>query len=121
MGVALGEKLRKLRLAAGLTQSEAARRARISRNYLSQLERNVAHQPAMSVVITLADLYGVTVAELLDEQVQTTDCMSIRRAFDAIYVQCDIVLGLAERGTLTQEYIERTRQDNRELLLCVMG
>src|ERR671925_462363 len=56
-GVRLGERLRQLRVAAGLTQSELAG-ARFSKEYVSQIERGKT-RPARESVVWLAERLGV--------------------------------------------------------------
>jgi len=50
------------RLALGMSQEDCARRAGISRNYLSQLERGVSDNPSERVVKRLRNLLGVAVS-----------------------------------------------------------
>ncbi len=57
MGVRLGERLRQLRVAAGLTQSELAGK-RFSKEYVSQIERGKT-RPARETVEWLAERLGV--------------------------------------------------------------
>lgn len=58
-------RLKVLRRRRGLTQTELAARAGISRGYLSRLE--IARQdPSLSVLEKLATALGVTVARLLE-------------------------------------------------------
>src|SRR6058998_1129687 len=56
-GVRLGERLRQLRVAAGLTQSELAG-ARFSKEYVSQIERGKT-RPARETIEWLAERLGV--------------------------------------------------------------
>ncbi|HZZ30077.1 MAG TPA: helix-turn-helix transcriptional regulator [Pirellulales bacterium] len=49
----LGEEIRKVRLAAGVTQEELAFRAKISRNYVSLLELN-QKSPTVDVLLRIA-------------------------------------------------------------------
>src|SRR5919206_2707839 len=56
-GVRLGERLRQLRVAAGLTQSELAG-TRFSKEYVSQIERGKT-RPARETVEWLAEQLGV--------------------------------------------------------------
>src|SRR2546423_12536420 len=55
-GVRLGERLRQLRVAAGLTQSELAG-ARFSKEYVSQIERGKT-RPARETIEWLAERLG---------------------------------------------------------------
>src|SRR5256714_3217498 len=56
-GVRLGERLRQLRVAAGLTQSELAG-ARFSKEYVSQIERGKT-RPARETIEWIAERLGV--------------------------------------------------------------
>lgn len=60
----LAKSLKKHRLEAQLSLSEVARRAQISKAYLSQLEHGDSKQPSYSVLARIATALGVSVAEL---------------------------------------------------------
>ncbi|MDH6122049.1 XRE family transcriptional regulator [Kitasatospora sp. GAS204B] len=68
----LGARLREHRLAARLTLEAAAARAGLSPAYLSRLETG-RRQPSLPVLLSLARLYGATVAGLLGEQAGAPD------------------------------------------------
>jgi len=57
--LALGDQLRRLRIAAGLTQEELAERAGLSVRGLSDLERGVRHAPYRDTVERLAEALGL--------------------------------------------------------------
>jgi transcriptional regulator with XRE-family HTH domain len=59
-----GDRLRRIREAQNCTLTDVARRAKISKAYLSQLERDGNKQPSYDVVIRLATALGVSVEEL---------------------------------------------------------
>jgi transcriptional regulator with XRE-family HTH domain/mannose-6-phosphate isomerase-like protein (cupin superfamily) len=61
----IGERLRRLRLAKGMSLRQAARTARLSPSFISMIERGET-EIAISRLIRLADSYGVVVADLLD-------------------------------------------------------
>jgi transcriptional regulator with XRE-family HTH domain len=61
----LGARLRERRLAAGLTPSEAARRAGVSRSHIYHLEEGSVTHPSALVLGRLADAIGVTLYDLL--------------------------------------------------------
>ena len=63
----LGDVLRRLRKAKGLTQPELARRAEITDEYVSMLESGVKRNPSLAVLQRLAKALNVTVAELIGE------------------------------------------------------
>src|SRR5918993_3784993 len=62
----LAEKLRVLRARMGLSLTEAASRAGVTRDTLSDLEHG-KRQPYMPTLAKIAAGYGVTVEELLEE------------------------------------------------------
>ena len=55
--VAVGQRIRLARQAAGLSVKELARRAHISPSHLSDIERGVKH-PSLAVAVTLAEALG---------------------------------------------------------------
>lgn len=60
-----GERLRHLRLAAGLDRGSLAARARISPSYLSRLESGKRGVPTLSVLARLARALDLPVVEML--------------------------------------------------------
>lgn len=58
--------LRALRLSKRLTQEQLARRAKIARGYLADLEAEHRKNPSLPVLRRLAKALGVPVAELLE-------------------------------------------------------
>lgn len=63
-GMALDDRIRARRGKEQLSLSEVARRAHISKSYLSQLEHGESTQPSYDVVARLATALGTTVSEL---------------------------------------------------------
>lgn len=63
-GMDLGERIRSRREQEQLSLSEVARRARISKAYLSQLEHGESTQPSYDVLARLATALGSTVSDL---------------------------------------------------------
>lgn len=61
----LGERLKDVRLKAGMTLRELARQADVSPSFISQIE-NGKSQPSVSTLYTFSRLLGVTVDELFD-------------------------------------------------------
>jgi len=61
----LGERLRALRKNRGLTLTQLARRSRVSKAYLSQLENEQFSNPSSEVVIKLCSTLGVSIDEIL--------------------------------------------------------
>jgi transcriptional regulator with XRE-family HTH domain len=61
----LGERTQKLRVTAGLTQEQAARKAGITRQHLQRLEYGMAN-PKAETLFELAKIYNLSIAELLN-------------------------------------------------------
>jgi DNA-binding XRE family transcriptional regulator len=65
-GVKLGKRIRELRLAAGLTQAELARRTGIHRPNIARVEAG-RHTPSLETLARLAQAIGVPTTRVLDE------------------------------------------------------
>ena len=65
----LGEKIKKLRIASGLSQKEVAQRSEITVSFLSQLERDKA-TPSLKSLINISHALGVKVNQLLNEEIR---------------------------------------------------
>jgi transcriptional regulator with XRE-family HTH domain/quercetin dioxygenase-like cupin family protein len=63
----LGERLKDVRLKAGLTLRELARQANVSPSFVSQIE-NGKSQPSVATLYSFSRLLGVTVDELFDSR-----------------------------------------------------
>ena len=63
----VGNRLKVLRQAKGLTQVELAEKAGITQAYLAQLEAGVRGNPSLVVIQRLAQALGVRVLDLLKE------------------------------------------------------
>ncbi|MEO3999922.1 helix-turn-helix domain-containing protein [Mesorhizobium sp. CAU 1732] len=59
----LGATLRRLRKTAGLTIEAAARRAEVTKGYLSKVESGLS-QPSIAVITRLAEGYGIPLSEV---------------------------------------------------------
>lgn len=72
--MALSDQLRKHRLDQGLSIAELARRSKVSKSYLSQLENNInGLRPSADALYKIAFALGTTVSELLEKQVGKDD------------------------------------------------
>jgi transcriptional regulator with XRE-family HTH domain len=78
----LAERLRILRARRGLTLIEAAEKAGVGRDTLSDIERGRRH-PVMPTLAKIAKGYGVPVEDLLEEDVVTFDNEAVRAAITA--------------------------------------
>ncbi|MBK8270666.1 MAG: helix-turn-helix transcriptional regulator [Planctomycetes bacterium] len=68
----LGDELRKARSEAGLTQEQVAARDRLSREYVSQLERN-RQSPTVDKLLRVCRILGVSAARIIEKvEVATT-------------------------------------------------
>lgn len=65
-GVKLGKRIRELRLAAGLTQAELARRTGIHRPNIARVEAG-RHTPSLETLARLAQAIGVPTTRVLDD------------------------------------------------------
>ncbi|MGF1469437.1 MAG: helix-turn-helix transcriptional regulator [Sandaracinaceae bacterium] len=65
-GARLGQRIRELRLAAGLTQAELARRTGIHRPNIARVEAG-RHTPSLETLARLASAIGVPTTRVLDE------------------------------------------------------
>lgn len=69
----LGDRIRALRKDMGISQTELARRAEITKGYMSQIESNQAPRPSATVLFNVAQALGVTVADLLGRRVEPAE------------------------------------------------
>ena len=68
--MALGDRIRQRRADTGLSAAELARRAGISKGYLSVIERGRSVRPSGDVLARLATALGTTIADLLGQEVR---------------------------------------------------
>jgi transcriptional regulator with XRE-family HTH domain len=90
----LGAALRQSRLAKGLSQSALAERARVSRNFVAQIERGES-TPTVATIARLAAALGVTVGELLGEEAPAggpSDAVAVALVADRIAAGSPLVL-----------------------------
>lgn len=62
----LGHVLKQLREAKGLTQDALAKRAKVTRPYITMLEAGVKKNPSLATLKRIAGALGVSVTELLE-------------------------------------------------------
>ena len=72
-GSALSENLKRLRTDKRLSQAALSRQADVSPAYVSELEGGHGKRPSGQVLMRLAEVLGVTIAELLGENVRPGD------------------------------------------------
>jgi len=61
----IGRAIRRIRKSRGLTQTEVARRARVTSEYVNQLERHKRRNPTLVVLERIASALRVEVKDLL--------------------------------------------------------
>lgn len=79
--MALSDRVRQRREEKRIPAVELARRAEISKGYLSEIESGRAPRPSGAVLYRIATALGTTVADLLEQEVQpaTRDVPSVLR------------------------------------------
>jgi transcriptional regulator with XRE-family HTH domain len=65
--MAFGSEIRRRRLDQGLSLSDLARLAEVSKGYLSQIETEAATRPSATTLLKIARALGTSVGELLGE------------------------------------------------------
>ncbi len=70
--IAVGERIRQLRLSKGLTQGVLADKIGVARGSVARYEAGT-YYPSQEVVVKLASVLGSTVSYILDEDVSTAD------------------------------------------------
>ena len=68
----IGEALKPLRLATGLSQEEFAHHCKLDRSYMSDLERN-KKSPSFATIIMIANGLGMKTEDLVSEMGTTID------------------------------------------------
>ncbi|WP_249869461.1 helix-turn-helix domain-containing protein [Oceanobacillus saliphilus] len=67
----IGENIKRIRKELGITLSECAQRANISKSYLSNIERNLNRNPSVLIIEKIAGVLNVDIHKLIgseDEQ-----------------------------------------------------
>lgn len=100
----IAERMRKRREDKGISAAELARRAGVSKGYLSEIEAGNAPRPSGAVLMRLADALGTTIADLLGTEVRpaTREVSSSLREFaeaNALPAQdVEMLAGIRFRG-----------------------
>ena len=66
----IGDNMHKLRNQRGLTLSELAKRAKISKSYLSNIERNLNKNPSIQVIEKIVGVLEVDLSTLLNSEIE---------------------------------------------------
>ena len=67
--MAIGERVRQRRDEMNITATELAKRAEVTKGYVSQIENGLVPRPSADVLYRLASALGTTVADLLGKEV----------------------------------------------------
>ena len=81
MPTRLGEKLRELRKARGLTLERLADQASLSKSYLWELENRESQRPSAEKLAALADALGVAASYFIEEDVRAPEERHLDEAF----------------------------------------
>lgn len=71
----IGKKIVELRKKRGMTLSELAEKANISKSYISGLERNINDNPSIHVINKIASILEVDVTTLIGAEVKHQECL----------------------------------------------
>jgi transcriptional regulator with XRE-family HTH domain len=92
--VTIGQNIRRFREEAGVSLSELAERAGVSKGYVSALENEDAEikkmRPSGQSVYKLAEALGVTVGDLLGEQTHAAELLDIPDSLQEFAEQEDL-------------------------------
>lgn len=80
--ISFGANLRQLRQRKNWTLDDLAERSRLSKPFLSRLESG-SRQASISAVLTLAQVFGVSIASMFETQVALDPCLIVRKAEEA--------------------------------------
>ncbi|KAA1418138.1 helix-turn-helix domain-containing protein [Mumia zhuanghuii] len=103
---AIGTRIRTLRTDKGLSLTELAERAGVSKSYLSTVEHGTGSRPGVAVLHKLATALGVTLADILGRVVQSTpttvdvpeSLQEFAEANNLPQVDIDMLAGIKFRG-----------------------
>jgi transcriptional regulator with XRE-family HTH domain len=73
----IGARIRSMRAEKGLSLTELAENAGVSKSYLSTVENGTGSRPGAAVLHKLAQALGVTLADVLGREVQATKAQGI--------------------------------------------
>lgn len=68
--MALGDRIRKRREEKGISASELARLAEVSKGYVSEIESGQAPRPSADVLYRIATALGTSIADLLEKEIR---------------------------------------------------
>ena len=71
----LGKKIKQLRLQRGMSLSDLAERADVSKSYLSTIERDIQKNPSIQFLEKIADVFGISVLQLIKNDEENTETL----------------------------------------------
>jgi transcriptional regulator with XRE-family HTH domain len=89
MSTRLGDKLRSLRKAKGLTLDKLAEQAGLSKSYLWELENRESQRPSAEKLTALADVLGVSTTYFIEDDVRKPQERHLDEAFFRDYQKLD--------------------------------
>lgn len=87
---AIGSRIRSMRTQKGLSLTELAEKAGVSKSYLSTVENGTGSRPGAAVLHKLAQTLGVTLADVLGREVQATTATHIPQSLREFAKQQDL-------------------------------
>ena len=81
MASRLGDKLRELRKQKNMTLDQLSKLAGLSKSYLWELENRDSRRPSAEKLTALADVLGVTMAFLIEEDLRAPEEQHLDEAF----------------------------------------
>lgn len=74
----IGDKLRKLRIAKGLSAGDIAKEVNITQSYMSRFENNKT-LPSIEILQDICEFYGITLSEFFSEEIDPEICLFISK------------------------------------------
>jgi XRE family transcriptional regulator, master regulator for biofilm formation len=69
----IGKKIYEIRLKKGMTLSELAERAKVSKSYLSNIERNLNQNPSIQVTRKIAKVLDIELKDLINTEINVVE------------------------------------------------
>ncbi|CAM3889155.1 helix-turn-helix domain-containing protein [Mesobacillus thioparans] len=73
----VGEKIKRLRLERNYSITELSRKAKVSKSYLSYIERGIQENPSLQVLSRLAHNLDTSVEDLMGKQTKRADTVPV--------------------------------------------
>ena len=91
----IGEKIKARRQSLGLTQSELADRAELSKGFISQLERDLT-SPSIATLMDILECLGADLPEFFSERAEEKVVFTPENRFEKADDEKDILLARAQ-------------------------